>query len=253
MEAWLFGKMPAHGDFVSRGIDDESVAAGDTVLTEAMAMAAHRWDADWEDVYVETPVWRFMATPGVFGPLWTAGVFLASVDAVGRQYPLVAGFASSTLALLAEGAATRAALDEAEAIARSALLELIPVDAAHERLDAVALNRFGGDPEMLEPPGAFAVGLLSRLEAKPWTPQSRWWVAGGGPDLRLLMDGALTREGLAQLFRRTAAPPEKNMGDPPQDAAAELPPSPVVSGHNPADPVAEPGPAGPPAEAETRG
>jgi hypothetical protein len=61
--AWLFGKMPAHGDFISRWLEDDAVAAGDAVIAEALAMAAHRWDSEWDEVYVETPVWRFMATP----------------------------------------------------------------------------------------------------------------------------------------------------------------------------------------------
>lgn len=244
--------MPAHGDFVSRGMDDETVASGDTVLAEAIALAAHRWDAQWDDVYIETPVWRFMATPGVFGAMWTAGIFMASVDAVGRQYPLVSGFAAQTLALLAHGPATTAALDEAEAVARAALLDLLPIDAAHERLDDIAVKAFGDAPLALGQPAGFAVRQLSRLEAKPWTPESVWWVAGGGSELRLQIEGALTREALSQLFRPAAAPQATEMaaeavGSSPADA-----PSSVVSDDKPADPAGEPDTAGISAEAEKR-
>lgn len=217
--AFVFGKMPAHGDFVSRGLDDDTIEAGDAAVAAAVDLAALRWDFAWDDVYVETPVWRFLASPGSLGREWLAGIFLASVDAVGRQFPMLAGFSAPTLALLARPDVTASALDEAEAIARSALLEARPVDDIHGRLAETADRLFApaaagrGDPVAV-----FAGDMLRHLESPPWRAQSLWWVAGGGEDQRLQIDGALTGEALAPLFRR--APQEMAAGEFEDGAAA---------------------------------
>lgn len=237
VSAWVFGKMPAHGDFVSRGLDDDTVAAGDAVLAEAMALAAHRWDLDWDEVYVETPVWRFIASPGVFGQQWTAGVFLASVDAVGRQFPLVAGYATTTLALLGQPETTTTALDYAEALARDALLEALPVDTALERLDTIALRLFSEGSAVGGQPAAFALRHLARLESTPWQAESVWWVAGADPALELHLEGGLDREGLIQLFRRVTPPAAEPAVEPP-----EAEPAPPAQSADPAptEPEIEP-------------
>jgi len=203
--AFAFGKLPAHGDFISRGLDDAAVEAGDAAVASAVALASERWDTLWDDVYVETPVWRFTASPGVIGQDWTAGVFMASVDAVGRQFPLVAGFAVPSLDLLGRSAGTAQAIERVEAIIRDALLEAHSIDAVMERL-AGALGEIFGAPPPRDPVAAFAQDMLGALDARPWTPQSTWWIAGSDdPPLRL--EGALSGEGLAPLFRRNEAPP----------------------------------------------
>jgi len=229
---WLFGKMPAHGDFISRGLDDERVETGDAAVAEAVAFAIQRWDIDWDDVYVETPVWRFLAAPGVLGHEWLAGVFLPSVDAVGRQFPLLAGFAAPTLALLATPAATSPPLDEAESLARSALLDALSVDAVLARLTEISSAAFAphasgdGDPIAL-----FAGEILRNLDSVPWGATSLWWVAGGSAETRLRLEGPLSGETLAQLFRR--APAVELMADP----AAGLDAAPVSPEADPAPPL----------------
>ncbi|MBL9009713.1 MAG: type VI secretion system-associated protein TagF [Alphaproteobacteria bacterium] len=205
--AFVFGKMPAHGDFVSRGLDDETIEAGDAAVAAAVDLAALRWDFEWDDIYVETPVWRFLASPGALGRDWLAGVFMASVDAVGRQFPMLAGFCAPTLAMLARPDATSAALDEAEAIARAALIDALPVDEVQRRLADAAERAFGDAAAAAgDPVAVFAGRMLRHLESPPWAAQSLWWVAGGGEDQTLRLEGALTGEGLSPLFRRAPAP-----------------------------------------------
>lgn len=202
---WLFGKMPAHGDFISRGLDDETVEAGDGAVAEAVALAMSHWDLAWDEVYVETPVWRFLAAPGVMGRDWLAGVFLPSVDAVGRQFPLLAGFAAPTLALLARWDATSRALDEVEALARAALLDGLSVDAVLGQLGEIGERLFGpAAAAQGDPVAVFAGDLLRQMEATPWGAQSLWWVAGG--EERLTLEGALNGEALTRLFRRAPEP-----------------------------------------------
>jgi len=197
--AFLFGKLPAHGDFISRGLDDETIEAADAAVAEAITLAALRWDDRWDDVYVETPVWRFVAAPGVLGREWTAGVFMASVDAVGRQFPLVAGFNAPTLALVARGDALTAALDEAEALARTALIEGHSVDVVLTAFETAA-RRFdpaaGGDPGE-----AFAAAAVAGVQGVPWSPQGVFWVSGAASVAPVSVSGPLTGEALAALFQ----------------------------------------------------
>lgn len=77
----LFGKMPAHGDFVGRGLYAAERDSLDGWLTASMYEARKRVGDAFEDRYDRAPPWRF-ATPEA------AGVLVPSVDAVGRRYPL---------------------------------------------------------------------------------------------------------------------------------------------------------------------
>ncbi len=197
--AFVFGKLPAHGDFISRGLDDETIEAADAAVAEAITLAALHWDYRWDDVYVETPVWRFVAAPGVLGREWTAGVFMASVDAVGRQFPLIAGFSAPTLALVAQGDALVAALDEAETLARSALLEGLSVDALLAAFEDAA-RHFEPAPAA-DPGAAFAAAALARAQATGWAPEGLFWVAGATALEPVNVTGALSGEALAALFQ----------------------------------------------------
>ena len=220
--AFVFGKLPAHGDFISRGLDDATIEAADAVIAEALAIGMNHWDTAWDDLYVDTPVWRFMATPGVFGPWWTAGAFMASLDAVGRQYPVVAGFSCPTLGLLSQPAETAALLERAEAAAREALLTGQPVDALMAQLSAGPEFRPDHAPEAV-----FSTLVLGSLEASPTQPWSMWWVAGGGDEMRLVNQSALTGEFLSSLFRRAApaaiAEPKAQQDVSPSQPAPEAP------------------------------
>lgn len=80
----LFGKMPAHGDFVGRGVGPHEGDNLDGWLISTMLDARDRIGARFDDLYDRAPPWRF-ATPEV------AGVLVPSVDAVGRRYPLYLG------------------------------------------------------------------------------------------------------------------------------------------------------------------
>ncbi len=200
---FLFGKMPAHGDFISRGLDDETIEAADAAVAEAVTIAALKWDYRWDDVYVETPVWRFIAAPGVLGRDWTAGVFMASVDAVGRQFPLIAGFSSASLALIARGEVLTAVLDETETLARNALLEASSVDTLLAALDGAA-RRFA-PAELTDPGEAFAAAALGCAQSAAWSAEGLFWVAGSQAIEPVALSGPLAGETLAALFQPAPA------------------------------------------------
>lgn len=243
IEAFAFGKLPAHGDFISRGLGDEAIESADAVIALALALGISRWDTAWDDLYIETPVWRFLATPGVLGPDWTAGVFAPSVDSVGRQYPLIAGFSCSTLHMLAGASRLVFALDAAETSVRNALLNASPVDDLIHHLSAT-----WADPA--SEPEAFLDRAFATLAATPQSMHALWWVAGGGEQFRLEIDGPLTCETVCRLFQRAEpasveiealpgpveAPPETAASQSPDaggEAGQDKSPSPVVSSPDP--------------------
>lgn len=94
----LFGKVPAHGDFVRRGLPTSFVGPWDAWLQDGMATARDRLGTRWADAWDGAPPWRFALPAGACGPDAVAGVMLPSQDMVGRRFPI-------TLAvLLAPGA-----------------------------------------------------------------------------------------------------------------------------------------------------
>lgn len=85
--ALLFGKLPAHGDFVARGMDVDERDALDLYLAASLADARAAFEDAFHDLYEEAPPWRFAwADPAG----WTAGAMALSVDGVGRRYPILA-------------------------------------------------------------------------------------------------------------------------------------------------------------------
>lgn len=84
---WLFGKLPAHGDFVARGIDAPTRDALDLWLTAEMERARVVWGDSFEPRYEAAPVWHFVDADAE--GRWTGGILCASTDRVGRWFPLM--------------------------------------------------------------------------------------------------------------------------------------------------------------------
>ncbi|WP_294321334.1 type VI secretion system-associated protein TagF [uncultured Sphingomonas sp.] len=82
MTAWVFGKLPAHGDFVARGMDAPTRGKLDDWLAAAMEAGRARYPDDFADRFDVAPPWRAEGK-GV------AGAVAASQDAVGRRFPLL--------------------------------------------------------------------------------------------------------------------------------------------------------------------
>lgn len=89
---WLFGKMPSQGDFVSRGLDLPFREGLDQWLSGGMEAARGERagsGADFEERYVGAPAWNFVDRDP--DGCWAGGALCASVDRVGRLFPLVMG------------------------------------------------------------------------------------------------------------------------------------------------------------------
>ncbi len=84
--ALLWGKLPAHGDFIARGLLPDQRDALDLWLAGSLAQARQQLADTFEDTYDEAPPWRF-AWEEAGG--WTAGAMAPSTDGVGRRYPIL--------------------------------------------------------------------------------------------------------------------------------------------------------------------
>lgn len=85
--AGLFGKLPAKGDFVGRGLSAGFQAEFEAWLARTVEAARLSLGDDFRAVWDAAPVWRFWIGPGA-GMAPCAGVMAASRDRVGRRYPL---------------------------------------------------------------------------------------------------------------------------------------------------------------------
>lgn len=83
----LFGKLPAHGDFLQRNLPSKVVNAWDSWLQTFVGSSQERLGEQWLEIYLTSPIWRFCWSPGVMDDHYWAGIMLPSVDRVGRYFP----------------------------------------------------------------------------------------------------------------------------------------------------------------------
>ncbi len=125
----LHGKLPAHGDFLTRNLSREFVHGWDDWLQRAIASSQEQLGPQWLDIYLTSPIWRFVLSSGVVDHQAWAGVLMPSVDSVGRYFPLTIARPMPELAspteMLVRGDQWYAGLEE---IALSGLQEDVNVD-----------------------------------------------------------------------------------------------------------------------------
>lgn len=177
----FFGKMPSLGDFVARRIHPAFRSHWDDWLADGLVASQETLGAGWLDVYLTSPVWRFVISRGVCGDAVYAGVMVPSVDRVGRYFPLsiIATLPpeSASLPLLTEaspwfGAAERVLLDVLESrITDADELERLVADSAGPLgdLDASKLQRVALAPAqnialMLARVGELAPSLVALMD-----------------------------------------------------------------------------------------
>lgn len=127
----LFGKLPAHGDFVSRGLGAAERDALDDWLATGMSAAR---DALGEQAFTElydcAPPWRCIVPDDAGGAV--AGALTPSIDAAGRRYPVF-------LAMDVDRARAEDAADRCEALLYDALTERWDADTVVSHAAAVPL------------------------------------------------------------------------------------------------------------------
>ena len=83
----LFGKLPAHGDFVHRNLPSTFISSWDEWMQHFVAGSQEQLGGDWLNIYLTSPIWRFVFSPGVVDEHVWAGIMMPSVDRVGRYFP----------------------------------------------------------------------------------------------------------------------------------------------------------------------
>jgi len=207
-----FGKMPALGDFFRLNLAADFVSAWDGWLQACLPAAREEMNGLWSDAYMSAPVWRFTLAPGLAGRAGMLGVFMPSVDRVGRQFPL-------TLAIRLDGESPTLAshfaagptFEHLETIALAALDDDATRDRLAESLELVGPIQRASTSQLASGPGIMtlragglselapelAVGLVGRRLFRPsvWSADvvsgARLMVCEGLPDparLRGLFD-----------------------------------------------------------------
>lgn len=196
MSAGLFGKLPAKRDFVAANAPRRFLEIWEPWLQAGVAMSKQTLGASWTDAYNRAPIWRYWLGADFCGePM--IGVFMPSVDGVGRSFPL-ALFAGEGEASLPppELDPNDAWCEAAEAILLDALDPAATLEAIADRVASMpepALqprsSEIAGFREL--PEGGVVVRDIDRnvsvafLAARrfghrrAFASQSFWWTIGG--------------------------------------------------------------------------
>lgn len=191
------GKVPSRGDFVQQGLPDVFVEKWDQWLQESIAHSKGALGGNWLDLYLTSPIWRFVVSPGVFDDQLWCGAVMPSVDRVNRYFPLTiaASFDGSSSVFAASAACLSwfnniealllRALDDdaldinvfATAVTQQAVPDWIPVEQAGEmKVSSTGEAQFallpGFDP-MLRCPE-----LLEDYYRRQFGAFSLWWTNG---------------------------------------------------------------------------
>ena len=158
-----YGKIPNLGDFASRRLPSRFVVPWDDWLQRALAGSRGVLGESWLDLYLTSPLWRFILLPGVCGHAGWAGVMMPSVDRVGRYFPLSIAIELSLVpAREAQFGALSAWLDGVEQAALSTLDLNHTADDLDRALAEQPLPAFGDADDSME---LLQLRLADRLTA----------------------------------------------------------------------------------------
>jgi type VI secretion system protein ImpM len=130
------GKLPARGDFVAAGLPRRFSEPWLDWMQRLLASGRRALGDAWEGAWNEAPIWRFALSAGVCGPDAALGLWMPSVDSIGRHFPLTFAAIAADAdahALLREGAGF---LEVAEQLGLEALARDIAPDEIAGRLAA---------------------------------------------------------------------------------------------------------------------
>jgi type VI secretion system protein ImpM len=188
--AGFYGKLPSEGDFVTRRLPWEFTSAWDAWLQQGVHASRAALGPRWLELYLCAPVWRFALAPGVCGPQGWRGLFFASVDRVGRYFPLTLAFPLAASAGQGASLASLSGDDEAwlalEDVALTALDPAQALDDFDRAVQAQALPSAppgvaGGAAVCLFTHGAPAVPAAGMALAALPSPDDFVALIGGSP------------------------------------------------------------------------
>lgn len=146
----LYGKLPVVGDFVSRRLPAAFIRTWDTWIQQALTASREQLGAEWLEVYLTSPIWRFIINPANSGGKAPVGILMPSVDSVGRYFPLtLAAMIDDHEALPYLFVAAAEWFNALEQLALTALDEGFQLDTFDRDLQQLQLEPLGpaaGDP-----------------------------------------------------------------------------------------------------------
>jgi type VI secretion system protein ImpM len=221
--AGFFGKIPSHGDFVTRDLPRSFLDVWDMWLQSCIAESKAQLGDGWLNVYLTSPIWRFGLMPGICGPQAAAGILMPSVDRVGRYFPLTIAtpHAGEVNPLQLPGAADRW-FDAAEAIALRALDDdRFEANAMHDAIKAIgdvaveaqrteAAATMGAAWSLIlvgSHATTLAAALAHTLAQRQAAAYSLWWTAGVETPAALLVAGLPEPSCFVDLLHGASEPP----------------------------------------------
>lgn len=93
---FLFGKLPAHGDFVSRGLSASYRMAWDIWCTEGLIRAQDMLGEAFDARHRQAGAGCYWFGPGPYGRHWRTGAMIATRDRASRPFILVMGVETKT-------------------------------------------------------------------------------------------------------------------------------------------------------------
>ena len=161
-EVGFYGKLPSHGDFITRRLSRNFLDEWDAWLQRAIAASKADLGEQWLDIYLTSPIWSFALGGGICGTNAWAGVLMPSVDRVGRYFPLtlVAELHRGTPNLLSAAMRAELFFGNAERLMIETLeSEHVDLQTFDERLLglAQALDSVEASPDVVLDSGASAI------------------------------------------------------------------------------------------------
>src|SRR3954453_16484472 len=87
MRCGLFGKLTAKRDFIALFAPRAFLDAWEPWMQSGIAASRDLLGGGWQQAFLSAPIWRFWLGSDICGAT-VAGVFMPSLDRVGRYYPL---------------------------------------------------------------------------------------------------------------------------------------------------------------------
>jgi type VI secretion system protein ImpM len=87
MRCGLFGKLSVRRDFIALATPRPFLEIWEPWVQACMSASQHQLGPNWQNAYLTAPLWRFWLGADLSGTT-VLGVFMPSVDGVGRYYPL---------------------------------------------------------------------------------------------------------------------------------------------------------------------
>ena len=138
-----FGKIPSMGDFLRMNLSSSFIQPCDTWLQTSLLHVRDQLGEGWNDAFMSAPLWRFTLPAGVVGQQCVTGILMASVDRVGRQYPLTLAACHDADSTVISHYANGPVFEQLEIIALNALEDDANRDGLTAALSGVSVAAAG--------------------------------------------------------------------------------------------------------------